>query len=306
MLKIVPLKLIVTFLFIGSCAKSLCSVSPKNPFLRPGSNKKPPPPKALNVNQTFPKKDMSKEIEFRGYFVLKGQPFFCLFNKKSNHAEWIGISELTYEEFKAESFDLDSEILTVLYEGTTYELSLLQGGSSSGAPPLGSPPKQASAGPSIARTPQAPTNSASPKYMPPRPKTTPTLPDWLVNRKVSPAAPSGNSNLTSSGSYPGSVPRRTFPNTPSFGSGTRAVQSPSEDNNGQAFLGRSNSASNTPSSDSTFSNKPPTLTGSNVIEQTDQPSSESVLDLENLPPPPPPPNITPPTPPPNILPAREN
>ena len=102
MLKIVPLKLIVTFLFIGSCAKSLCSVSPKNPFLRPGSNKKPPPPKALNVNQTFPKKDMSKEIEFRGYFVLKGQPFFCLFNKKSNHAEWIGISELTYEEFKAE------------------------------------------------------------------------------------------------------------------------------------------------------------------------------------------------------------
>ena len=86
-------------------------------------------------------------------------------------------------------------------------------------------PKQASAGPSIARTPQAPTNSVSPKYMPPCPKTTPTLPDWLVNRKVSPAAPSGNSNLTSSGSYPGSVPRRTFPNTPSFGIGTQAVQS---------------------------------------------------------------------------------
>ena len=142
--------------------------------------------------------------------------------------------------------------------------------------------------------------------MPPRPKTTPTLPDWLVNRKVSPATPSGNSNLTSGGSYPGSVPRRTFPKTPSSGSGTPAVQTSSEDTNGQAFLSRSNSASSTPSSDSTFSNKSPTLTGSNVIEQTDQPSTESVLDLENLPPPPPPPNITPPTPPPNILPAREN
>ena len=138
MLRIVPLKLIVTFLFLGSCAKSLCSVSPKNPFLRPGSNKKPPPPKALNVNKSFPKKDMSKEIEFRGYFVFKRPTLLCLFNKKSNHAEWIGISELTYEEFKAESFDLDSEILTVLYEGTTYELSLIQGGSSTGAPLLAS------------------------------------------------------------------------------------------------------------------------------------------------------------------------
>ena len=301
-----PLKLIVTFLFLGSCAKTLCSVSPKNPFLRPGSNKKPPPPKASNISKTFPKKDMSKEIEFRGYFVLKGQPFFCLFNKKSNHAEWIGISELTYEEFKVESFDLDSEILTILYEGTTYELSLLQGGSSTGAPPLGSPPKQSSAGPSIARTPQASTNSASPKYMPPRPKTTPSLPDWLVNRKISSTTPSGSSNLTSSRSYPGSVPRRTFPNSPSSGSATRVGQTSSEDTNGQAFLSRSNSASSTPSTDSTFSNKTPTLTDSNAIEQTEQSSSESVLDLENLPPPPPPPNITPPTPPPNILPAREN
>ena len=29
----------------------------------------------------IPQKDMSQEIEFRGYFLLKGQPFFCLFNK---------------------------------------------------------------------------------------------------------------------------------------------------------------------------------------------------------------------------------
>ena len=76
---------------------------------------------------------MSKEIEFRGYFILKGKPFFCLLNKKSNHAEWISLSEDTYEEFKAHEFDMGSEILTVLYEGVPYELSLLQGGSSIGS-----------------------------------------------------------------------------------------------------------------------------------------------------------------------------
>ena len=111
MLKIVPLKLIVTFLFIGSCAKCLCSVSPKNPFLRPGSNKKPPPPKALNVNQTFPKKDMSKEIEFRGYFVLKGQPFFCLFNKKSNHASSLESSSSSESSESKSSKELNLSIL---------------------------------------------------------------------------------------------------------------------------------------------------------------------------------------------------
>ena len=61
---------------------------------------------------------------------------------------------------------------------------------------------------------------------------------------------------------------------------TRVGQTSSEDTNGQAFLSRSNSASSTPSTDSTFSNKTPTLSDSNAIEQTEQPSSESVLDLE--------------------------
>ena len=55
----------------------------RNPFLRPGSKQKPPPsPVRSTYNPNpVPQKDMSKEIEFRGYFVLKGKPFFCLLNK---------------------------------------------------------------------------------------------------------------------------------------------------------------------------------------------------------------------------------
>ena len=65
---------------------------------------------------------MSQEIEFRGYFLLKGKPYFCLFNKKSQHGEWVGLSEITYEEFEIQEFDLDSETLTVVYEGKSYDL----------------------------------------------------------------------------------------------------------------------------------------------------------------------------------------
>ena len=104
----------------------------QNPFLRPGSQQKPPP---VSVNKFIPKpipqKDLSKEVEFRGYFILKGKPYFCLLNKKSNHAEWITLSEHTYEQYEAYEFDQTSEVLTVKYEGISYNISLIQGGSSS-------------------------------------------------------------------------------------------------------------------------------------------------------------------------------
>ena len=74
----------------------------KNPFLRPGYGQKPQPNPVQNnfKPKSIPQKDMSKEIEFRGYFVLNSKPYFCLLNKKSNHAEWLSISEVSYEEFK--------------------------------------------------------------------------------------------------------------------------------------------------------------------------------------------------------------
>jgi hypothetical protein len=68
----------------------------------------------------------AKEVEFRGYFLLKGIPHFCIFNKKSNFGEWIKLSETTYEEYKAQSFDLESETLTLAFNGQDFTLSLEQ------------------------------------------------------------------------------------------------------------------------------------------------------------------------------------
>ncbi len=79
-------------LSLGLSGLSEASVS-SNPFLRPGFNQKPPPSNQSLVNpRPIPQKDMSQEIEFRGYFLLKGKPYFCLFNKKSQHGEWVGLS----------------------------------------------------------------------------------------------------------------------------------------------------------------------------------------------------------------------
>ena len=66
-------------------------VSP-NPFLRPGSNQKPPISKPPPAKKTVIRPDVAKELDFKGYFILKGQPFFSLFNKKVNHSEWITLS----------------------------------------------------------------------------------------------------------------------------------------------------------------------------------------------------------------------
>ena len=160
------------------------SVSP-NPFLRPGFNQRPtqqvsprpaPPP--------APQKDMSKEIEFRGYFTLKGEPFFCLFNKKSQKGEWIAINEATFEDFEAREFDLESETLTVAFGGETYKLNLLQ---SSSPAPSGFSPTGSSRQSSSLPVPNKPASTASasqaPRYMPPKPQTTPELPPWLAERK---------------------------------------------------------------------------------------------------------------------------
>ena len=102
-----------------------------NPFLRPGSNSPPPkveppppPPKPL-INPSI-----AQEVEFRGYFLLKGIPHFCIFNKKANLGEWIKLSEKTYEEFEAQAFDLQSETLTLAFNGQNFTLTLMQSKSS--------------------------------------------------------------------------------------------------------------------------------------------------------------------------------
>jgi hypothetical protein len=277
------------------------SVSP-NPFLRPGSQQKAPASAVKKfIPKPIPQKDMSKEIEFRGYFILKGKPYFCLFNKKSNHAEWISLSENTYEEFQASEFNMESEVLTVIYEGSSYDISLLQGGSSIGTSKTNSIPVIPSNSNNLNSS-----SSRTPRYMPPRPKTPPQLPDWLVNKKT-PAfpLPRKSSNSKTSG-FSSRVPTRSFQgggftninrsNTiqPQRGSPIQDLPTTVEN--------KSNSQSNTPASK--ISNSP---SSSIPLEEGAIPASQnSELDLESLPPPPPPPNIVPPSPPPDIIPSREN
>jgi len=297
--------LVIKLLMGIPCISLHASVSP-NPFLRPGSQQKPPASQIPKFTpKPVPQKDISKEMEFRGYFLLKGKPYFCLFNKKSNHAEWISLSENTYEEFTASEFDMESELLTVVYEGSSYQLSLLQGGSSLGTTKSNSIPSL----PSISNK----ANSSSyetPRYMPPRPKTAPQLPDWLV-KKNAPSFPSaGNSINGTKVGYSSDVPRRIVPGLPlPFPQDRVNISSSSANQNAGVNTSRNSFIQriNRKADDTSLLNSSGDSSFDNVIEDTVNSSSTgTAFDLESLPPPPPPPNITPPSPPPDILPSREN
>lgn len=295
----------IVFLVIGLSLVSLSgSVSSPNPFLRPGTKQKPPPVRTPTFTpKPVPQKDMSKEVEFRGYFLLKGKPYFCLFNKKSSLAEWVSLSEITYEEFEAHEFDLDTEVLTVLYDGQPYKLSLIQGGSSTGSSnsAQGITPKTLPKRSTVS-------SSSSPKYMPPRPKAAPILPEWLVNKKSSSLPfPQRNIGVIRSG-IGGGVPRRTLPNLP-------FPNNPSKDaTNSKNFQATPSTVNTTNIRNPQNVTNGPASTPVQSMESTDSTITEpanslnqsSGFDLDGLPPPPPPPNITPPSPPPNILPSLEN
>ena len=92
-------------LFLTFSTISLFSSVSSNPFLRPGSKQKPPQNKPVIIPKSVSRPNVVKELDFKGYFILNGQPFFSLFNKKVNHSEWVSLSEKTYEEFYTESED---------------------------------------------------------------------------------------------------------------------------------------------------------------------------------------------------------
>ena len=103
-------------------------VVPKKTGFRPG-----------NIPQRPQKQgDHSKDVEFRGYFYLDGEPRFCLFNVDAQFSEWITLGEATFEEFNASGFDLGSETLTVTYKNQSFNLNLY--GPTSSSPPAPSGP----------------------------------------------------------------------------------------------------------------------------------------------------------------------
>ena len=278
------------------------SVAP-NPFLKPGSKQKPPvPAKPSFTPKQIIRPDLAKELEFKGYFIFKDEVYFSLFNKKVNYGEWIKINEKTLEEISAESFDLDTETLTVAFEGQTFELNLLGPTATNGIPSPSSP------SPFISKSTSNSSVSSEPKVMPPKPKSTPVIPSFLVNKQTTNPFPSfsgksGNLNPSSSAissripglPYPGFVPRRSIP-----GTSISIISNPSSGQSSNPSIINNENNSNAGTSSGVGSN-----VGNNPEITDVDLNFNDELDLNSLPPPPPPPNILPPSPPPNLVPSRE-
>jgi hypothetical protein len=287
-------------LFLTFSTISLFSSVSSNPFLRPGSKQKPPQNKPVIIPKSVSRPNVAKELDFKGYFILNGQPFFSLFNKKVNHSEWVSLSEKTYEEFMPQSFDVETETLTILYEGQTFDLKLIDAKSGSGLPNSGMK------SPSLPKSISGVGKVKTPKIMPPKPTFTPTIPSNVVtsSTRSSPPQMQGFSSSSFKPSrnmpalslpglpYPGAVPRRTVSSNPTSLNNNPSNQNLNGNNKNPSFDSRSNS--NKTPNNSQLSN-----------EKAINDSSNDSIDLLNLPPPPPPPNILPPSPPPDIKPARE-
>ena len=144
--------------------------------------------------------------------------------------------------------------------------------------------------------------------MPPKPKSTPVIPSFLVNKQTTNPFPSfsgksGKLNPSSSAissrfpglPYPGFVPRRSIP-----GTSTSPVSDPSSVQSSNPSIINNENNSNTGPNSSVVSN-----VGNNPEITDVDLNFNDELDLNSLPPPPPPPNILPPSPPPNLVPSRE-
>ena len=284
-----------------------------NPFLRPGSNRPPPsvntpppPPKPV------PNPAFAKEVEFRGYFLLKGIPYFSIFNKKANMGEWIKLNEKTYEEFEAQAFDMESETLTLAFSGQDFTLTLEQ---SKSIPQSKNP---ASTLPKVKLPPGvSASSSATQKTMPPKPRVAPKLPEWLASRM---ASRSGSSSLSSSsrtsttaGSSGLRIPASRV--APTYSTGSTGGSSSFAPSTGSPTTG----STFTPLPSNTFGENPSSIPGGSpesasssnpslpeqISEGEPMTDTDNQSEFEDLPPPPPPPNILPPTPPPDIVPSLD-
>ena len=302
-------------IFFLACSTLGAAVAP-SPFLPPGYHSRPKPsstPKSsIKPKSQVPNVQISKEIDFCGYFSLGAganrKLFFSLFNKKVNHGQWISLGEKTDEDFLAESFDFESETLTIRFGGSSHELTLRQAKG-------GSPVKPGTRPPSAPPVTASLSTPGKPRVMPPRPKTTPTLPPWLAYRVASGTSRAGggirgsSSRQVGSGSVSGNPPSTGLP----MGYVPRRVSSPGSPTTGSSpsrvgpvssnpITGRPISTPPSPAPEGP-GNGGPTPSPSPV---PDDESAGGGIDLNNLPPPPPPPDILPPGPPPNIIPSRED
>ena len=100
---------------------SLIYVEAQNPFLRPGSDKPPPPPPKAYVPIPKPK-PQNTNLELRGYFKMKDEWFFSIFDKTTNKGMWLKAGEsVGDQQVNIESFNQETEVVK-LENGVTLSL----------------------------------------------------------------------------------------------------------------------------------------------------------------------------------------
>ena len=113
-------------LLAGVSVLSAESLESSNPFLPPGYGEKKEAPKPV-VQSNGP---ISREIEFRGFFKMKGQYQFSLFNKRDQKSYWLKENEAAAQGISVRNYDSGSQSLTISMSGRTERITLIAANSS--------------------------------------------------------------------------------------------------------------------------------------------------------------------------------
>ena len=146
-------------LFAGVSMLSAESLESSNPFLPPGYGEKKEAPKPA-VQSNGP---ISREIEFRGFFKMKGQYQFSLYNKRDQKSYWLKENEAAAQGISVRNYDSGSQSLTVSMSGRTERITLISA-SSSPLPVVASfsPPVNTNVNAKLQGLPQALQNTSKP------------------------------------------------------------------------------------------------------------------------------------------------
>jgi hypothetical protein len=100
----------IVLLYIAS--SQFVIVFGQNPFLRPGSNKPRPPVISRPAPPPPPPKPQNTNIELRGFFKLKDEWYFSIFDKAKNKGVWLKKGESFQDgSVKIEGFNPETEVL---------------------------------------------------------------------------------------------------------------------------------------------------------------------------------------------------
>ena len=113
-------------LIAGLSVLSAESLESSNPFLPPGYGEKKEAPKPVVQSNG----QISREIEFRGFFKMNGQYQFSLFNKRDQKSYWLKENEAAAQGISVRNYDSGSQSLTISMSGRTERITLIAANSS--------------------------------------------------------------------------------------------------------------------------------------------------------------------------------